>query len=165
MRPFTLFEQARCEAVEAGYATVARLHKGTDETLVQWAHDTGRYIYIGKWQRQGKIVHPQSPWLNPYDTAYGDRTTRVALYADYLDGHPAPSPRLPKLPGPELLKRLPELAGMVLCCWCAPQLCHGEELLRRLGDGSFERYQAAVEAHRKASTAVSTRCRQQKEGV
>jgi hypothetical protein len=146
---WTPFAQARREAAEAGFATLADLHTGIDDALVQWAHDTGRYVYIGKWQPQGRsVVHDPSIWRNPYGPAYGDRATRVALYADYLDGHPQPAPRLPKLPGGELLTRLPDLAGMVLCCWCAPALCHGEELLRRLGDGSFERYQVCAESHR-----------------
>ena len=121
IRPLTPFERARQQAVEAGYATVARLHKGYDDALIQWAHETGHYRYIGDWTRQGKLVHPQSIWFNPYKEACGDHSIRVRLYADYLDGRPAPSRRLPKLPGPELLKRLPELAGMLLACWCVPQ--------------------------------------------
>jgi hypothetical protein len=143
---WTTFEQARREALEAGFATVADLHKGVDEALIALARDTGRFVYIG--QRQGRHTHDPSIWRNPYGQEYGDRPTRVALYADYLDGHPQPAPRLPKLPGGELLTRLSALAGMVLCCWCAPAVCHGEELLRRMLDGSFKRYQAAVEAHR-----------------
>jgi hypothetical protein len=153
---WTPFAQARRAAAEAGYATLADLHKGVDEALVQWAHDHGRYVYIGKRQRQGRHTHDPSIWRNPYGPAFGDRPTRVALYADYLDGHPQPAPRLPKLPGPELLTRLPDLAGMVLCCWCAPAVCHGEELLRRLGDGSFERYSKARAAHRNAAPACGT---------
>ena len=31
---------------------------------------------------------------------------------------------------PELLKRLPELKGKILGCWCAPKACHGEVLWR-----------------------------------
>lgn len=30
----------------------------------------------------------------------------------------------------ELLDALPELAGKVLGCWCKPQACHGDALVR-----------------------------------
>jgi hypothetical protein len=31
---------------------------------------------------------------------------------------------------PQLLDMLPELAGKVLGCWCVPQSCHGDVLVR-----------------------------------
>jgi len=31
---------------------------------------------------------------------------------------------------PDLLAALPQLKGMVLGCWCAPQRCHGDVLVR-----------------------------------
>lgn len=31
---------------------------------------------------------------------------------------------------PDLMAALPELAGKVLGCWCAPQRCHGDVLVR-----------------------------------
>ena len=31
---------------------------------------------------------------------------------------------------PDLVERLPELKGKVLACWCAPEPCHGDVLLR-----------------------------------
>ena len=31
---------------------------------------------------------------------------------------------------PELLARLPELEGKILACWCKPEACHGDVLLR-----------------------------------
>lgn len=155
MRSFTPFEIDRREAVEAGYSTVARLHRGVDDTLIQWAQSTGRYVYIGMATWQGKLQHPQSPWGNPYhNPKYGSLQRRLDLYARHLDTRP------------DLRARLPELRGMVLCCWCAPALCHGEVLLKRLQDGSFERYQAAVEEHRETSTAVCTmHDHQTKQGV
>lgn len=139
MRSLTPFELDRLEAVEAGLSTVAKLSRGRsqpDATLIAWAKATGRYV---------RITRPVARylWGNPYEEGRdGTRAEVIALYARRLDAHP------------ELTARLPALTGMVLCCWCAPARCHGEVLLARLKDGSFERYQAAVEAHRKASTAV-----------
>jgi hypothetical protein len=31
---------------------------------------------------------------------------------------------------PDLIARLPELEGKILGCWCSPQLCHGDVLIR-----------------------------------
>ncbi len=31
---------------------------------------------------------------------------------------------------PDLLAALPELEGKVLGCWCSPQECHGDVLIR-----------------------------------
>ena len=138
----TPFELARREAVEAGYSTLAKLNKGADDALIAWAQATGRYVYIGMATWQGKVQHPQSLWGNPYhNPKYGSLQRRIALYARHLDARP------------ELTARLPELEGMVLCCWCAPVACHGDELLRRVGGEHWARYAAAVGAHRKAPTA------------
>lgn len=143
MRPWTPFELDRQQAVEAGYSTLARLHRGADDALIAWALDIGRSVYIGMETWQGKIKHSQSPWGNPYHRSkYGSLQRRLDLYARHLDARP------------ELTARLPELVGMVLCCWCAPAACHGDVLLQRLGQEHWRRYQAAVEAHRKTSTAL-----------
>lgn len=122
MRPLTPFELARQQAVEAGYATVANRH--TDPSLIVWAKRQRHFLYIGR----GVRGQPASPWKNPYRVGRDGTLDQVlARYAADLDANTA------------LLARLPELAGMVLVCWCAPQPCHGEELLRRLGLDHWER--------------------------
>lgn len=67
-------------------------------------------VYIGR--GQGSI------WGNPY--AISDTRNReyvVAMFTDYL------------LKKPELLKRIFELKGKTLGCYCAPQLCHGDMIV------------------------------------
>jgi hypothetical protein len=98
-------------------------------------------VYIGRRYRAPITRRWQqaSPWHDPFKIGRdGDRATVLARYPAYLDTRP------------DLLARLPELSGKLLVCWCAPDGCHGEELLRRLGDGSYERYQAAVAEYRSA---------------
>jgi hypothetical protein len=72
-------------------------------------------VYIGR----KCYGFPQSKWANPYKIGPdGDRGTVIAKYEAYL------------LSRPDLLADLPELAGKVLGCWCAPCACHGDLLLR-----------------------------------
>lgn len=48
-----------------------------------------------------------------------DRREAVAAFEADLDANP------------RLLAALPELRGHDLVCWCAPQMCHADVLLRR----------------------------------
>lgn len=58
-------------------------------------------------------------WGNPFVIGRdGDRETVIRRYEAWL------------LKQPHLLARLPELRGKVLGCWCAPQPCHGDVLVR-----------------------------------
>jgi len=71
-------------------------------------------VYIGR----------PSIWGNPYSHKIGtlaefsakDRDDAVAKYKEYILSRPA------------LLKRLPELKGKTLGCWCKPKSCHGDIL-------------------------------------
>ncbi len=72
-----------------------------------------------------------SPWGNPYVIGvHGTRNEVIASYETWIRGNP------------ELLSRLPELAGKVLACHCAslvnPKRCHGEILLKLLKEAGLE---------------------------
>jgi len=57
-------------------------------------------------------------WGNPFVTPDdGSRSAVIAAYRDYY---------LPNKPS--LLKRIGELRGRALACWCNPQECHGDVL-------------------------------------
>jgi hypothetical protein len=73
-----------------------------------------------------------SKWGNPFDwrgnkktIPVKDRSEAIARYEAYL------------LAKPELLQSLPELKGKDLACWCAPEACHGDVLLRYANDEKF----------------------------
>jgi len=64
-------------------------------------------VYVGR----------PSIWGNPFVIGRdGDRDIVIRKYLAYL------------LSKPELLKRLPELKGKTLACWCAPLPCHADVL-------------------------------------
>ena len=67
------------------------------------------HLYIGR----------PSKWGNPYKIgADGTRPEVIDLYERYILKHPC------------LLSDLAALEGLVLGCWCAPDACHGDVLLR-----------------------------------
>jgi hypothetical protein len=75
-------------------------------------------VYIGR----------PSKWGNPFTHKKGTkakhvlptRDEAVAAYEEWLTNGD----------GQHLLKDLHELRGKVLGCWCAPQACHGDVLVR-----------------------------------
>jgi len=66
-------------------------------------------VYIGR----------PTKWGNPFVIGKdGTREDVIAKFEEYL------------LNNPFLMKALPELKGKTLGCWCAPNPCHGDVLLR-----------------------------------
>ena len=71
-------------------------------------------VYIGR----------PSKWGNPFVIGKdGTRDEVIRKYESWL------------LTQPALLAALPELRGKVLGCWCFPQACHGDVLVRLAGQG------------------------------
>lgn len=69
-------------------------------------------VYIGR--------GAASNWGNPFIIGvHGDRNEVIQRYEDYL-----------RHDRPDLIARLPELAGKTLACFCAPKKCHGEVLIK-----------------------------------
>lgn len=65
-------------------------------------------VYIGR----------PSKWGNPFAIGRdGNRVEVIEKYRQWVQEQP------------ELMAALPELAGKVLGCWCAPQMCHGDVLV------------------------------------
>jgi Domain of unknown function (DUF4326) len=107
MAAWTSEEQERRQHVEAGGTAVANLK--TDAQLIAWAKRTGRFVRICR----------GTGWGNPFVIGKdGDRKTVLASYRLYITRKQS------------LLARLEELRGKVLGCWCHPERCHGEELIR-----------------------------------
>jgi hypothetical protein len=73
-------------------------------------------VYIGRATRNG---WKKSKWRNPFQVGRdGTRNEVIAKHAAYLCDDPV------------LMAALPELRGKDLLCWCAPEACHGDLLLR-----------------------------------
>lgn len=81
-------------------------------------------------QRAGYDVYVGRPskWGNPYSHRadkstlathrVATRTEAIAKYEEWLKAQP------------HLMSALPELRGKVLGCWCEPEACHGDVLVR-----------------------------------
>jgi hypothetical protein len=81
-------------------------------------------IYIGRRLTMGGWNLAASVWGNPYKLIPGEKDTpasRRVLLAKY-ETHVRSRP--------DLMQRLPELAGKTLGCFCAPKLCHGDVLVK-----------------------------------
>lgn len=76
-------------------------------------------VLNAKTESGGIYIGRPSKWGNPFAIGKdGTRTEVIAKYEAWLKTQP------------ELLAALPELRGHDLRCWCAPQKCHGDILLR-----------------------------------
>ena len=81
-----------------------------------------------------------SIWGNPFthleakslaEVKVSSREEAVSMFEEWLDGkHPTVAP-LKRL---EILRRISELKGKILGCWCSPLSCHGDILLRRANE-------------------------------
>lgn len=66
-------------------------------------------VYIGR----------PSKWGNPFTIGkHGTRAEVVTKYEEWIRQQP------------ELLSALSELKGKTIACWCAPQACHGDVLIK-----------------------------------
>lgn len=62
-------------------------------------------------------------WGNPFEIGKdGTREDVIRKYREWIVNQP------------DKLKRLPELKGKVLACWCAPQACHGDVLVELINE-------------------------------
>ena len=62
-----------------------------------------------------------SVWGNPFEIGLdGKRPVVIRKFREWI------------VDQPDLMARLPELKGKNLICWCAPEACHGEVLLKLL---------------------------------
>lgn len=77
-------------------------------------------MYVGRGMSMGGWRLKPSPWANPFRAQrVGGAAEAVRLYAEWLAAQP------------ELLRRLPELRGKRLGCWCPPTApCHAAHLAR-----------------------------------
>ena len=85
-----------------------------------------QWIYIGRevpWCGLYKSI-----WQNPRKLRYKHTPEERAEAIAYYEHEHLPS-------RPDLLDLLPRLKGQILCCWCAPEPCHGD-VLKRLADAS-----------------------------
>lgn len=78
-------------------------------------------VYIGRPSKWGNPFSHKDGTLAQYRV--NTREEAITRYEEWL------------LSQPELVSALPELAGKTLGCWCAPDPCHGDVLVRLANSG------------------------------
>lgn len=92
-----------------------------EETCVVNIRSKSCEVYIG---RSCFRYANGSIWSNPFVIRQNGFTREQALqkYEEYVRRNPA------------LIRRLPELRGKILGCWCKPLPCHGDVLIKLLNE-------------------------------
>lgn len=76
------------------------------------------HVYIGR--RIHYVNAPQSKWYNPFSVEKYGRNGACIQYEQYIRTNN------------NLMDALEELRGKELGCWCKPERCHGDVLIKLL---------------------------------
>ena len=99
----------------------AELNKLGYEDVEQWINASKDHVYIGRDMTKHVKGAIGSKWGNPFrGDKHGDNW--AIKYEEYVRSKP------------ELMASLGELRGKVLGCWCAPEPCHGDVLIKMLNE-------------------------------
>jgi len=98
----------------------AELKKRGYRDLEHWLEDEN-HLYIGRNNCYVKGTF-SSIWRNPFSVKKFGREGCITQYEKHIRANK------------ELMKRLPELAGKVLGCWCKPEACHGDVLVKLVSE-------------------------------
>lgn len=79
-------------------------------------------VYIGRACYQGGWNLPSSPFANPFSTSKYGRDEAIKMYEKYIRNNP------------NLLKQLHTLKNKTLGCWCKPEPCHGDVLVKLINE-------------------------------
>lgn len=111
--PFTIAPR------EMPVVNVRKVHLQRDgyESFIEWAADPN-HIYIGRNMTLYVPGAKGSKWANPFPVKKYGREKSLEMYEQHI------------LETPALRAALPELRGKTLGCWCHPEPCHGDVLLR-----------------------------------
>lgn len=84
------------------------VNQKTDLATIKWAEDNNKFIRVDRF----------SDWGNPFEIGKdGDRDAVCNNYKNHFIPYK-----------PSLTKKIYELKGMALGCWCAPLSCHADHL-------------------------------------
>ncbi len=90
------------------------------DDLEHWLSSSPDHLYIGR--SMIHYVHGAvgSKWANPFKTSKYGRMGCIEKYEEYLRNNK------------ELMSCIGELEGKTLGCWCYPEPCHGDILIKCL---------------------------------
>ena len=96
------------------------LNKNGYNDIEQWQQDPN-HLYIGRAMNYPKLKIKQSKWANPFPVTRYGLDDSLRLYEEYVNTT-------------KLRNDLEELEGLTLGCWCYPEKCHGDILIKMLQD-------------------------------
>lgn len=96
----------------------AELKKLGFKDLEHWLSTSNDHVYIGRNMCHYVKGAVGSKWANPFKVEKYGRDECLQKYEEYI------------LNTPELKNSLNELNGKILGCWCFPQKCHGDVLVK-----------------------------------
>jgi hypothetical protein len=108
---WTASEKERKEALERGETVLINQYKGIDNCLVSWTKEKKLFVPIDRRTIYG------NPFFMKVES---ERDLVCEQYSEYLKTNF------------ELQKRIPELKGKALACWCYPKRCHGLSLIKSI---------------------------------
>ena len=94
------------------------------DNLELWLQDP-RHLYIGRDMTRYVKGSRKSMWSNPFSCEKYGRDECLRRYEEYVL-----TDTTIQANGKPLLQSLPELKDKVLGCWCSPDRCHGDVLMR-----------------------------------
>jgi hypothetical protein len=94
------------------------LNKSGYDDLVDWLKDTN-HMYIGRNMSYYVKGADGSKWRNPFSVKKYGREECLTKYETYIKSS-------------DLYNDLDELKGRTLGCWCKPESCHGDILIKLL---------------------------------
>lgn len=93
------------------------------DNLVEWLKDPN-HVYIGRENRFVEGAH-NSEWHNPFSVKKFGRDGCIEEFEKFIRGNK------------ELVGKLDELNGKTLGCWCKPQACHGDVIVKLINENKY----------------------------
>jgi hypothetical protein len=104
----------------------AELNKLGYGDLEQWLASSADHVYIGRDMCKYVKSAVGSKWANPYKKdGYLSKGERLSKYEQHI--------RSNKI----LVNSLRELDGKILGCWCWPEKCHGDVLIKLINEAKI----------------------------
>ena len=103
------------------------------QSLLEWLEDDS-HVYIGRnmsFYVKGAVG---SKWANPFKVAKPNKVYKRGKYYTLDDSLKLYEEYIKRTP--ELLNSLHELHNKTLGCWCKPNACHGDILVKLVNDQS-----------------------------
>lgn len=98
------------------------------QNLKEWMQDPNN-AYIGRrgivFIDKERYPNTDSVWANPYRVKADGRKLCLSQYETYIRK---------QLTAPDLLHELKSLKGKTLGCWCKPEPCHGDILIKLINE-------------------------------